>query len=79
MSSLAPGELNPTQPFHIMMARLARTRRTPQRHELRTPKELVRRAADDIDRGLQDTECRGSAKPANCPPTKGRRKAPQPR
>ena len=55
------------------MPRPNRTPRNQQRYEVRTPREMVRRGARDVERGLQDTECRGATKPAHCPPANGRR------
>lgn len=57
------------------MPRPNRTARNLQRYEVRTPSELVRRGAKDLERGLQDTECRGRARSANCPPNSPRKRS----
>ncbi|HET8692671.1 MAG TPA: hypothetical protein VFM30_11110 [Steroidobacteraceae bacterium] len=40
----------------------------------RDPRGVTKQAKKDLDRGLQDTDCRGVDKSADCPPTRRKRR-----
>lgn len=40
----------------------------------RDPRGVTKQAEKDLERGLQDTDCRGVAKAPDCPPARPRRR-----
>ena len=40
----------------------------------RDPRGVTKQAKKDLDRGLEDTDCRGVGNAADCPPSRSRRR-----